>query len=375
MSNIINLKDYSKIYDKEGVDYNFVKGYATNSRLMGVMGLRLHYEHKTNGHQTLFFHLDFEEYGFDRFEVIATDDDLEIHNMTQSIMGGLGASLIELSLREASTLVYTAIDVGAFYAHDVPIDFFEYEYLIEDCCEALSIDLCQKVCSTLRSDEELINYYVMRTVGMDYELRDFLLSTAELDYFLVEEPTVLLKNEVIKEGESYFIKSIIDYLHAYKMIISEAIVKDGKVEAIKKVDEMLMTSREASFQLNKSENLLVMYVESPIEFKMYLENKKPSLLKNIYNSGTLYTEFNKTNDHVNQSVFYLNGDVYGTYYMTDNHHLLVACFDLADREAIKNELLSSFTEMNELAELEAEIPIIYSFVTSQYLDFFDFLGE
>ncbi len=375
MNNVINLKDYSKIYEKDEKEYKFVKAYSTNSRLMGVIGLRLHYISNEKEKLTLFFHLDFEEYGFDRFEVIVGEKTNEIENFTQSIMGGLGAKLVDITLKDASTLIYTATDVGTFYSNDLPIDFFEYEYLIEDFCGDLTKELCSKVCSVIRTDVELINYYVMRTVGMDYELRDFLLSDKELDYLLVDEPTVLLKNVVTKEDDHYIIKSIIDHLDSYKMIISEATIKNDKILSCKKVDEMLMTSREASFQLNKSENLLIMYVESPTEFKMFIERSKPELLKNIYDSGTLYTEFNKTNEHVNKDEFYLNGDVYGTYYMTDHHHLVISCFNKKDLKEIKEKLLDSFPEMNELAELEAEIPIIYNFVTSQYLDFFDFLGE
>lgn len=372
MSNIINLKDYSDIYLKEESEYEFLKAYATNSRLMGVIGIRMHYRTKADKKLTLFFHLDFEEYGFDRFEVSEINN---IDKITQSVMGGLGAELIELSLEEASTLIYSAITVGDKYLNDIPIDFYDYEYLIDEDCEDVTPKLLEKVCINTRTDEELINYFMMRTVGRDYDIRDMLLSADNIEYSLVDEPTVLLKNEVTKSEDCYLAKSIIDYYDSYKMIISEIRIKNNKVLSSRLVDEMTMTCKEASFQLNKTEYLTVFYVESPVEFKIYLEGIKPELLKNIYHSGDLYTEFNKTNDHVNQNSYYLNGDVYGSYYVTNEHHIVISCFDHDKLIKVKNELLKSFSMINELAELKADVPILYDFITSNNFDFFTFLGD
>lgn len=375
MTNIINLKDYSDIYKREECEYDFVKAYATDSRLMGVIGVRIHFESKSGEKLTLFFHLDFEEYGFDHFEVYKHDNDETINIITQSIMGGLGAKLIPITFENASALIYSAVDVGGEYSYDIPLEFFEYEYLIDDFCDEVTVELLSKVTTDIRSDEELINYFIMRTAGMDYEIRNNVLSTDEMEYSLVDEPTVLLKNEIFKEEGYYISKSLIDYLDAYKMIISEIEIKDNRVTGCTKVDEMDMTSKEAAFQLNKKENLLVFYVESPLEFKTFLENMKPDLLKNVYESGSLYTEFNKTNDHVNNEVFYLNGDVFGTYYITDEHHVVVSCFDRNCLTEIRDKFLASYSKINELSELTADMPILYNFVTSGYLDFYEFLGE
>ena len=376
MTKIINLKDYSDIYVKDEIDYKFLEGFVTNSRLMGVVGVRLHFASECNKNLTLFFHLDFEEYGFDRFEVYDSDDYETVDRITQSMMGGLGSVLVPITLEGASSLIYFAVEVGTAYSYDIPLDFFEYEYLLDDFYEEVSDEIYDIICSKIRSDEELINYFIMRTVGMDYTLRNYKLGLKHLGYFLVEEPTVLLKNEITKVREGrYIAKSILDHFDAYKMIISEFEVKENKIVLCKKVDEMVMTSKEAAFQLNKKEHLIVFYVESPLEFKIFLERVKPELLKNIYESGSLYTEFHKTNNHVNDETYYLNGDVYGTYYVTDEHHLIISCFDKKDLSSIKLDLLEEFSKINILAELEADMPILYNFVTSSYLNFFEFLGD
>lgn len=373
MNNVINLSDYSKNYNRVNIDYKFKSAVATNSRLMGVIGIRVHFVCEEE-ELILFFHLDFEEYGLDRFEVYKNLKDVD--RITKSVMGGLGAKLVPISLENVSTLIYSAVDVGDNNLMGVPIEFLEYEYLLEEFCEDINISVLENVSTEIRSNEELINYYIMRTIGCDYDARDMLLSVNELKYSLVDEPSVLLKNEILKEENGIYItKSIVDYLDAYKMIISEITIENKKVVDCVKIDELTMTAREAAFSLNKKEYIIVFYVQSSTEFKMFLENKKLELLKNVYNSGTLYTEFQKTNNHVNSNTYFLNGDIFGTYFMTDKNDLVISSFVEKDIIRIKEEFLSSFSQMNEVAKMEAENPILYTFVNSGYQNFFDFLGE
>ena len=373
MDNVINLSDYSDIYKRVNINYKFKNAVATNSRLMGVMGIRIHFLCEED-ELILFFHLDFEEYGLDRFEVCKNLKDVD--KMTKSVMGGLGANLVAVSLENVSTLIYSVVDIGDNNLMSVPIEFLEYEYLLEEFCEDINISILKNVSTEIRSNEELINYYIMRTIGCDYDIRDILLSENKLKYNLVDEPSVLLKNEILKEENGIYItKSIVDYLDAYKMIISEVTIRDKKVVNCIKIDELTMTAREAAFSLNKKEYIVVFYVKNSSEFKMFLESIKEELLKNVYDSGTLYTEFQKTNDHVNSNIYYLNGDIFGTYFMTDQNDLVVSSFVKDDIHKIKEEILSLFSQMNEVAEMEAENPILYTFVNSGYQNFFDFLGE
>lgn len=373
MSNIIHLKDYSDIYNKNIEEYQFIKAYVTNSRLMGVVGVRLHFE--GDKPLTLFFHLDYEEYGFDRFEAYEASDDESIERITQSFMGGLGAQLVEVSLKDASSLIYTAVDVGSKYYYDVPLEFFDYEYLLEDYCEPLTQDLCSKICCNINSDVEAIHYFLMRTAGLDYELRDFKFLENPVDFHFCDEPTVLLKNEIIAEEDTYVCRSIIDYYDAYKMIVTRIKMHGHKIESCTILNELVLTAKEASFQLNKKELIMICYSEEVEAFKLKLEKLKPSMLKNIYDGGTLYTEFQTHNRHVERSVFYLNGDVFGTFYVTDTNQIVISCFEVEALNAIKCELKENFEQVNILAELEAENPIVYNFVTSGSQDFFDYLGE
>ncbi|MCH4889318.1 hypothetical protein EZV73_17100 [Acidaminobacter sp. JC074] len=362
MPNLIHLKDYSRVYERD--EHKFIKAESTKSRLMGVIGIKLYFEN-----MILYFHLDFEEYGFDRFEVTVKASDEGA--MTASVMGGLGAGFVQITKSEATALIYRAIEVGQIYAYDIPLDFFDYEYLLDEEVLEIDHDLHYKISEPIDSDLMLINYYMMRTAGLDHIYKKKVLQAGDFDYEFLDEPTVLLKNEIIPYEGDYICRSIIDFFDAYKMIVTKVRVRDHKVVSCDLIEDLVMSPREASFQLNKKEYIGMFYLESSKAFRFDFE--RPEMMKNSYDSGTLYTVFNKDNDHVKEDVYYLNGDVYGSYFITDNQ-LVVTCFKHEQLMKIKNDLKIQYG-LDEIAELEAENPILNQFITSGYTDFFKFLGE
>lgn len=369
MPNLIHLKDYSDQYKVHTVNYPFIKAEATQSRLMGVVGVKLHFEDLM-----LYCHLDFEEYGFDRFEYMKKPNEVEDMMLTESIMGGLGADKVEITLKEATALIYQAIDVGATYGYEVPLEFFEYEYLLEDTMETLPKESYEKLCQPIETHESLINYFLMRTAGLDHSFRKCMLQEGDFDFEFLDEPTVLLKNEVIDYMDHYICQSIIDYFDAYKMIVTRVKVENNKVISCELIEELVMTPKEASFQLNKNEYIMLFYVPSAKGFKLEFEPSDPSMMRNLYESGTLYTAFNKDNHHVDDKCYYLNGDVYASYFVTDDNQIVVSCFDHDNLVEIQNRFKEEY-QIEMMAELEAENPILYRFVSSGFKDFFDFLGE
>lgn len=369
MPNIIHLKDYSDQYNRNDIEYTFIKAEATQSRLMGVIGVKLTFEHLI-----LFFHLDFEEYGFDRFESIIKPTETEAFKMTQNMMGGLGAELILITIEEAIALVYQSIDVGADYGYDVPLEFFEYEYLLDDYQDGITLEGVEKLCQPIRSDESLIHYYLMRTAGLDHTFRKSVLQSSDFDFEFLDEPTVLLKNEVIDYMDHYICRSIIDYYDAYKLIVTRIKVDDRKVVSCDLIEDLVLSAKEAFFQLNKIEYIMLFYIPSSKAFNMLFEPTEPAMMKNLYESGTLYTAFNKNNAHVDDRCYYLNGDVYASYFVTDGNQLVVSCFNHDNILEIQKRFKEEY-QIEMIAELEADNPILYRFVSSGYDDFFDYLGE
>ena len=71
----------------------FVSAEITDTRLMGVVGLHIHWEVKEAGdwnsfHQ--FFYFDAEEYGLDSYRSYRGEDEDEVENIIDSMFGGLG---------------------------------------------------------------------------------------------------------------------------------------------------------------------------------------------------------------------------------------------------------------------------------------------
>lgn len=361
MPNLIHLKDYSDVYEDKICTLKFIKAEATQSRLMGVIGIRIAFSELV-----LYFHLDFEEYGFDRFEVTDKLDE----NMTASIMGGLGEGLVDISLQEASNLIYDAIDVGERFGYSIPLDFFTYEYLLGDRVEEVSLDLYKKICVKMTSDEMTINYYLMRTAGLDHHCKKLVLQDGDFDFEFIDEPTVLLKNEILPYEGDYICRAIIDYFDAYKMLVTRIKVDSGRVMSCNLVEDLILSPKEAAFQLNKKEYILLYYMTSHKEFLMSFP--QASMMKNKYDSGVLLTAFNRSNDHVKGAVYYLNGDVHASYYVTDNQ-LVVTCFEQESINEIKDGLEAYDVTLQ--AELEADNPLLNRFITSGHTDFFEFLGE
>ncbi|MBN2794374.1 MAG: hypothetical protein JXR88_03125 [Clostridia bacterium] len=369
MKNIIHLKDYSDIYNPPKEKKIFKRAYCTQSRMVGVIGIRIHYEEVV-----LFFHLDYEEYGFDGFEVCDVKDETQIHFITEEMMGGLGAPLVEITLEEASALIYKAVDIGSQFLYEVPLAFFDYEEFLEETFNDLTKDTYEKITTEMTNAYEKINYFLMRTAGYDFEYRNLMLGVESLNFVMSDEPTMLLKNSIEKSKDCYVCHAVTDYKDAYKMQVIE-IKMDGTIEKAEIKSEMVISPKEASFQLNRREYILVGYVDHLESFKRNFERKHPSAMKNLYDGGDLYTIFHSHNDHVKHSVYYLNEDVKGMIYVTDAHQVIIAAYKNTEFDDLKDLIHLEYPTLSMLMELEAEMPLVYQFVTSGQEDFLEFVGE
>ena len=102
----------------------------------------------------------------------------------------------------------------------------------------------------------------------------------------------------------------------------------------------------------------------------------PEMMVNTHGAGDLFTEFNPTNDHVNKPVYYLSGDVYANYYITDELQMVVCSFELTHMDTIDLSLLQAFEgDLVKMGEMTADQSILYDFVTSGYGNIYDYLED
>lgn len=75
----------------------FVSAYVTDTRLMGVVALSIHWKIPSpEGLEDFyqFFYFDAEEYGLDTYQSLRGDDSLALDSIEQGLIGGLGGKKI-----------------------------------------------------------------------------------------------------------------------------------------------------------------------------------------------------------------------------------------------------------------------------------------
>lgn len=345
------------------------KAYVTNTRLMGVVGIVIYYENFVD-----IYHLDFEEYGIDGFKRVKSINDIEVNKEISKIIGGLGGKLKKMTMNQIYYLLKKACEVSVEYINLFPALEDSYKDLLKkevSLTEKEKNTLYSRMCVDILSDEALINYYIMRKVGKDKIYEKF--ESKKIDFELTESPQTLLKNTIEKiSNNKYRTKILIDYKNRYLITTATIEIVDQKILDAKIIETLEISSTEAAFILNKKEYIIIYHYSDEIfEEKFYNDHYK--LMKKSYNQGNLYTEYNSNNNHVQSNEYFLNDDMYGIYYFTNNSQLVVASFEEKNIDEIIQRL-SHYKSLELNNEFVVDQSLIYSFITSEYNNFYDFLN-
>lgn len=354
---------------------------------MGVVGLYIHWElsdtdFASDFHQ--FFYFDAEEYGFETYKSLLGSDSEALSMMEQALIGGLGGNKVNVNEREAAYLLQKYVAMNESLSLPMPEGKNEYEFLLTEPIQ-LSEDeneiLIGKLCTPIASEYQLINYFLMRVFGHDFEAAAYLASDAlALDVLAEESGATLCKNSVEEyydeNGCSYLCESLIEYDGKYKLVISEIELEEGEVISTKKRSSFFVTAAEAAMMLNHPEFITVYEILAESEdFLKGFASLSANSMQTVHENGRLYLEFNKNNDHVNRKVFRLNEDIHGLYYATDFGQLIVAAYSLNEIHEIEKTLSKSELSASIIptAKYEFKEPILYEFIQSDFDDFTDFL--
>jgi len=346
--------------------------YVTKTRLMGVVAGYISYCIDDENFVE-FYHIEFEEYGIDRFDQLVNPSDFMVKQLRLEVFGGLGGPLISV---EAKVLAQLLIAGKA-------VDPTSLEYLtamkqskwlqgISNFDGETFKKAIELVCEELRSPYELIHYFLMRFLGQDaIYLRYTLLNRAFL-----KKRYSLMRNEIDRlgdEGERYRFSALV-LQDVYEVIEGEVELCEGLVADMTIKAQVEVSDLEAALMLKKKEYIYLYDVDNPeVENLLTLEHKY--LSPTLYKNGRLYTGYRSHNDHVNANVFYLNGDVEVLFYFTDSEQLLLASDDLRAMIKWDDWLSNRFGEdLDKYEEWDFESPILYDFITSEFVDFDDFLS-
>lgn len=374
----------------------FVSAYVTDTRLMGVVGLQIHWEVPVSGVPAdfyQFFYFDGEEYGLDGYKSYRGSDDRVVISIEESLFDGLGGRKVALTEREARYLVQDFCRDSELMGIRLPEPREEYECLLKEPViqeSSLLNEVMEKMCGKLRSDYELIHYFLMRSFGKDKKGLAYLCDPAAVDSGRVAdvaEPygATLYKNTIEEfvnpDGTiSYLSESLIevDQRNQYRLVMTEILVENRKVVAAKRRSAFTVTTQEVAMMLSRPEFVTVFEtLARPEEAVEVLEDMLMSAMQSSHENGRLFMLFHKDNEHVNRRIFRLNDDIQSLFFLTDFGQLIVGAYTLPSIWEAERKLQKSQLGMMVIptAKFEFKEPVLLDFVQSDYEDFDDFLND
>jgi len=390
---------------------DFVSAYVTDTRLMGVIGVYIHWklpQNSTLTHFHQFFYFDAEEYGFDTYKSVLTGDDGEgldeLRDIENSLLGGLGGKQVNLSEREVRCLVQEYVEMNRRLSLDMPEGWEECRFLLRPRIELERTEeyvLMSKQCPILDSPYQVITYFLMRCFGKDFAAAKFLTKNyVRTNIFPEHKMATLFRNTIDpapdpesgvstayhgtgnEEGfgtfqthRSFLCESLIEYGRNFYMVITQVTLDNLRVVKFEKVSSFKISMAEAVMQLARPEYITVfdIFEEAPA----FTRNSSILARKAMitpHDTGSLYMIFHPHNDHVRRQTYLLNDDVLGCYYVTDCGQIILASYTQEGIKALEWDFLQS--EIVSYAALvgkfQFEAPVLDEFMDSGFEDFADF---
>lgn len=372
----------------------FVSAYVTDTRLMGVLAVYAHWQTEVSPsdisqpdiHQ--FFYIDCEEAGLETYQSVRGSDMEQITMTEQALIGGLGAGKVSLTEKTLRQLLCIYRDFNDQHGLPLPENFDEYGFIFHDAPEVTAQDRAQllsMICTEIVSDYQVVNYFLMRCFGRDYEAAAYLASgDFPLDIYDRYKCATFCKNVIDKEktfddgAVSYICESLVEMNGQYETVISKVAVKELRVMDFCHCSGFHVSAAEAAMMLAKPEFVTVYEVllsDEDIDNNIGELSFDLNTIMSVHDNGRLFMSFKKNNDHVNDRVFRLSNDVNGIYFLTDYGQLIVAAYTLPDIRALesrlRNSLLAPFLVPS--AKYEFKEPVLFEFIQSDFDDFDDFL--
>lgn len=368
---------------------SFYGAYATDTRLMGVLGISIHWEIEKNGIPDdfyQFFYLDAEEYALENYISVHGNNPEEIHKVESALIGGLGGARVEITERECRILLSEFAKLNEKYNQPFPDKYEEYSFLIDSEINADPREmraLMKKICTPIENDCQLIHYFLMRLFGKDMPAAEFI-SSEDVNLGLYGDipAATLCKNTIDDDTTSekagtYITESLIELESSYMIAVSKIEVDGrGLVCGFERISTFKVTAAEAAMQLAKPEFMTIYtLLFDPSEFEMRCGSLIDEAMASSYENGKMYMIFNKHNNHVKNRVFMLSEDVSGLIYVSESGQLLAVSYSLHGIHAIESNIRKSPIAGSAfpIAKYEFKEPILYDFIQSEFYDFNDFL--
>ena len=402
----LKVLDGGKSLNIRSSNRHFISAYVTDTRLMGVLAVYAHW-HLDNypsddtvwGDLHQFFYIDCEEAGIETYHEVRESDNKKIEMIEQMLIGGLGANKINLTVEQ---LRYLMCHWHRFnLAHGLPLPEKESHYdFVFDAGTASDPEdssgrgpiptgrLMALICPEIRTDLQLVNFFLMRCFGRDHEGAAYLAADSyvvAIDTYDRYEKATFCRNAIDLKAEhadgtrEYLCESIVEMGGDYDRIVSQVTTKDLLVTELICRSITPISQSEAALIMKKSEFVTVYEILlSEEELENNIDEFTVSFHTTMteYENGRLFLSYRPNNDHVNRRVFQLNEDVRGMLFLSECGQLIIAAYNEGDviylENMIRNNVLAPYLTMS--GRYEFKTPVIYEFMQSDFDTFDSFLN-
>ena len=371
--------------------YKFVDAVATDTRLMGVLGLRVHWKDTSDPLDPEdvyhFYYYDIEEIGLDYLQICKVRDEEELALQTRRNFGGLGAGYWPLSENESRYLICLFAEETKRKHQPLPDNIADIGFILRHPVELTAeqkrnLDL--KLCTMIRTDYGVVNYYLMRLFGKDPEGAALLVSPdadpKDLEDVSLSTHATFLKNKIEEfaeeGGTSYLCESLVEGADSHWIVISELTLSNGKVKSCRRRSAFRVSSAEASMKTARREYITVFEIIADMDsFDAVFDDFTAGATRTGHETGEMFMCFRPDNSHVEKAEFALSDDIETLYYVTDYGQLIAAAHTISDIQ--KSEFLIARSELADkvytTARYNFDRGVIYDFAISGFTDFEEFL--
>lgn len=385
--------------DIEKAERHFISAYVTDTRLMGVLAVYAHWHlHATEeqaaensavwGDLHQFFYIDCEETGLETYYEVRTSDSEEVEDMEQTLIGGLGASRLDLGEEELRRLLCHYKAFNEARGLPLPPEASRFRFLFTPNMTpgpGQITELMKKLCPPIVSDEQLINYFLMRCFGRDHEGASWLAQSG-VDVTLYDRyirasfcRNIIDLKTTGEDGTSvYLCDSLVEEDGHYDQIISRVETKDRRITGLEHCSTRRISDGEAALMLKKSEYITVYDIllsEEELEDNLGEFSIGFHTTMSHCENGRLFMAFRPNNAHVDSREFLLSNDVRGIYFLSDCGQLILAAYRLEDIRFLERQVYRSVLAPYLLAtaRLEFREPVLYEFMHSDIDTFESYL--
>lgn len=418
---------------------NFKKSFCTNTRLMGTMMLLIEWviDNKIISH---IFMLDAEGLGISDFYIMEDASEHDRESFYRQKYGGLGGINITMSEEEACFLVYEYMNKNIRYEKPLPESFSKdiknkYSELYnklnilqehsdnEDLKSGLDLEndmdkkhsiedkssserilyrdmkkaVFNKICKKLETDNEFVNYMIMRLVARDKESLLYYSGNEDVANLHISDINgALLYNEIEKKKDDKFVCNCVyedsdGYYEAKIVVMIDKEVDKDEEDIIHENEKIKYSLRSFMimdknaiydfevFDIISKEEMIDIYNISDkskenmdlIENKIY--NAYPAIQGIQFESGGLYIQYYFDNTHLDSDVYVINNDIMFIIYLNEDR-LFLATYNERSRELIEESLSNELGNLvNKENVYKFEQNVLFDFVESGNDDFYDFI--